>query len=34
VIVAGAIGIRIENQVEVVESIPGFCKFASLTLIR
>jgi Xaa-Pro aminopeptidase len=26
-------GIRIENQVEVVESIPGFCKFASLTLI-
>jgi Xaa-Pro aminopeptidase len=26
-------GIRIENQVEVVASQPGFCKFASLTLI-
>ncbi|ANR76831.1 X-Pro aminopeptidase [Kosakonia sacchari] len=26
-------GIRIENQVEVVESQPGFCRFASLTLI-
>ncbi len=26
-------GIRIENQVEIVESCPGFCKFASLTLI-
>lgn len=26
-------GIRIENQVEVVASRPGFCKFASLTLI-
>lgn len=26
-------GIRIENQVEIVESSPGFCKFASLTLI-
>ena len=26
-------GIRIENQVEVVESMPGFCKFASLTLV-
>ncbi|HBH7060372.1 TPA: aminopeptidase P family protein [Enterobacter cloacae] len=26
-------GIRIENQVEIVESLPGFCKFASLTLI-
>ena len=26
-------GIRIENQVEIVESRPGFCKFASLTLI-
>ncbi|WP_407435835.1 aminopeptidase P family protein [Lelliottia sp.] len=26
-------GIRIENQVEIVESVPGFCKFASLTLI-
>ena len=30
---AEAYGIRIENQVEVVESRPGFCKFASLTLI-
>lgn len=26
-------GIRIENQVEIVESVPGFCQFASLTLI-
>lgn len=26
-------GIRIENQVEVIASRPGFCKFASLTLI-
>ncbi|MEH0884558.1 aminopeptidase P family protein [Enterobacter sp. UNJFSC 003] len=26
-------GIRIENQVEIVESRPGFCTFASLTLI-
>ncbi|MEG5463388.1 aminopeptidase P family protein [Enterobacter chuandaensis] len=26
-------GIRIENQVEIVESQPGFCRFASLTLI-
>ena len=26
-------GIRIENQVEVVEGHPGFCRFASLTLI-
>lgn len=26
-------GIRIENQVEVVESIPGFCRFSTLTLI-
>ena len=26
-------GIRIENQVEVVESRPGFCRFRSLTLI-
>lgn len=26
-------GIRIENQVEVVESQPGFCRVASLTLI-
>ncbi|WP_347113475.1 aminopeptidase P family protein [Leclercia sp. S52] len=25
-------GIRIENQVEIVESRPGFCRFASLTL--
>ncbi len=30
---AGSHGIRIENQVEVIESQPGFCKFASLTLI-
>lgn len=30
---ADTYGIRIENQVEVVESLPGFCKFASLTLI-
>ncbi|URN97861.1 aminopeptidase P family protein [Leclercia adecarboxylata] len=29
---AGEYGIRIENQVEVVESVPGFCRFASLTL--
>jgi Xaa-Pro aminopeptidase len=26
-------GIRIENQVEVVESRPGFCRFRSLTMI-
>lgn len=26
-------GIRIENQVEIVESRPGFCRFASLTLV-
>lgn len=30
---AGSHGIRIENQVEVVASVPGFCKFTSLTLI-
>ncbi|WP_034458163.1 aminopeptidase P family protein [Buttiauxella noackiae] len=30
---AGSHGIRIENQVEVVASMPGFCKFSSLTLI-
>ncbi|RPH21593.1 aminopeptidase P family protein [Buttiauxella warmboldiae] len=30
---AGSHGIRIENQVEVVASQPGFCQFASLTLI-
>lgn len=30
---ANSHGIRIENQVEIVESMPGFCKFASLTLI-
>lgn len=30
---AGSHGIRIENQVEVVASQAGFCKFASLTLI-
>ena len=29
----GEYGIRIENQVEVVESRPGFCRFASLTMI-
>lgn len=29
----GSHGIRIENQVEIVESRPGFCAFASLTLI-
>jgi Xaa-Pro aminopeptidase len=29
----GQYGIRIENQVEVVESQPGFCRFASLTMI-
>ena len=28
----GAFGMRIENQVEVVEDGPGFCRFASLTL--
>lgn len=30
---AGEYGIRIENQVEIVESRPGFCRFASLTLV-
>ena len=29
----GQYGIRIENQVEVVASQPGFCRFASLTMI-
>lgn len=29
----GSHGIRIENQVEIVDSAPGFCRFASLTLI-
>lgn len=29
----GSHGIRIENQVEVVAAKPGFCRFASLTLI-
>ncbi|WP_395300461.1 aminopeptidase P family protein [Enterobacter sp. ECC-175] len=29
----GSHGIRIENQVEIVESRPGFCRFASLTLV-
>lgn len=29
---AGRYGLRIENQVEVVEAGPGFCRFASLTL--
>lgn len=26
-------GIRIENQVEIVDAQPGFCRFASLTLV-
>lgn len=26
-------GIRIENQVEVVEAAPGFCRFSTLTLV-
>lgn len=30
---AGQYGIRIENQVEIVESRPGFCKFSTLTLV-
>ncbi|WP_039058531.1 aminopeptidase P family protein [Enterobacter sp. Bisph1] len=30
---ADCYGIRIENQVEVIESQPGFCRFSSLTLI-
>ena len=29
---AGAFGIRIENQVEVVADRPGFCRFSSMTL--
>lgn len=29
----GEYGIRIENQVEIVESVPGFCRFSSLTLV-
>ncbi|MCS2161458.1 aminopeptidase P family protein [Scandinavium sp. H11S7] len=29
----GEYGIRIENQVEVIDGMPGFCRFASLTLI-
>lgn len=29
----GSHGMRVENQVEIVASQPGFCKFASLTLI-
>ncbi len=29
----GQYGIRIENQVEVIDAMPGFCKFASLTMI-
>lgn len=30
---ADSYGMRIENQVEVIESQPGFCRFESLTLI-
>ncbi|POT59475.1 aminopeptidase P family protein [Citrobacter amalonaticus] len=30
---AGQYGIRIENQVEIIESRPGFCQFSSLTLV-
>lgn len=29
----GAFGLRVENQVEVVAAGPGFCRFASLTLV-
>lgn len=29
----GQYGIRIENQVEIVNSRPGFCRFSSLTLV-
>ncbi|MDX6020027.1 aminopeptidase P family protein [Scandinavium sp. V105_16] len=29
----GEYGIRIENQVEVIDAVPGFCRFASLTMI-
>jgi Xaa-Pro aminopeptidase len=29
----GEYGIRIENQVEVIDGMPGFCRFASLTMI-
>ncbi|MBB4122068.1 aminopeptidase P family protein [Martelella radicis] len=30
---AGAYGLRIENQVEVIATLPGFCRFRSLTLV-
>lgn len=30
---AGQYGIRIENQVEIIESRPGFCKFSTLTQV-
>lgn len=30
---AGQYGIRIENQVEIIESRPGFCRFSTLTLV-
>jgi Xaa-Pro aminopeptidase len=29
----GEYGIRIENQVEIIDAMPGFCRFASLTMI-
>ncbi|EGT0668150.1 aminopeptidase P family protein [Citrobacter werkmanii] len=30
---AGQYGIRIENQVEIINSRPGFCRFSTLTLV-
>ncbi|EGT0677004.1 MULTISPECIES: aminopeptidase P family protein [unclassified Citrobacter] len=30
---AGEYGIRIENQVEIINSRPGFCRFSTLTLV-
>lgn len=30
---AGQYGIRIENQVEIIDSRPGFCRFSTLTLV-
>lgn len=30
---AGQYGIRIENQVEIIDSHPGFCRFSTLTLV-
>ena len=30
---AGKYGIRIENQVEIINSRPGFCRFSTLTLV-